>query len=57
MILLRTLFSMVSATASLLALRPSGRLLIAFAMPVFTISSSNGMLSKGEILRGSSASM
>ena len=57
MILLRTLLAIVSATAFLLPLIPPGRLLMASAMPVFTISSSRVMSSKGEIFLGSSASM
>jgi len=48
---------MVSAMASLLLFIPSGNILIASAMPDFTISSSSGISSKGEIFLGSSASM
>ena len=57
MILLRTLFSMVSAMAFLLPFMAPSRAAMASAIPLFTISSSNPRLSKGEIFRGSSASM
>ena len=47
----------VSATADLLPFKPSGWEAMALPMPVWTISSSRPMSSKGEILRGSLASM
>jgi hypothetical protein len=58
MILLRTLFAMVSATASLLPLMPLGRLSIALGdAPPSQSAPAAGMSSKREIGRGSSASM
>jgi len=55
--LLRTLFSMVSATAFLLPFNPPSWVAMTLAMPVFTIKSSRDRLSKGEIFLGSSASI
>jgi hypothetical protein len=57
MILRRTLFSIVSAIAFLLPLRPPSCFAMASAMPVYTIDSRRPILSKGEIFLGSSASM
>jgi hypothetical protein len=57
MIVRRTLFSIVSATAFLLPFNAPSCEAMALAMPVFTIRSIRPMLSNGEIFRGSSASM
>lgn len=57
MILLRTLLAIVSATASLLPLILAGILLMAAAMPLFTIRSKRPISPKSEIVRGASARM
>src|SRR4051794_7694027 len=57
MILLRTLFTMVSATAFLLPRMPAGRLLMASAIPLFTISSRRPTSPNGDIGLAASASI
>ncbi|MDG3004773.1 hypothetical protein PZE19_13375 [Paludisphaera sp. Pla2] len=56
-IVLRTSFSIVSAIAVEFPLSPDNCWAIASAIPVFTMRSKSPMPSKGEIFRGSDASM